>query len=190
MLIRDLARLLNAIADRDGNHPLTTFDGFIESVSFGLARDGVCSPIEPDTHNEIGLELTTVSERPDQNYINIEGRRLRRHIHYPSLPTDGTLRCISCGQIDEPAYHDDSLCGPHMMEKDSTPGPKNTIILKNKDGVEVERLTRSPTYWTRVGIYESMKIMRRGKFYRSVSHRKGEMTFVEFDIVYLDRSEP
>lgn len=37
--------------------------------------------------------------------IIIDGRELTRFIPYPKAVRDGTVRCIQCGQIDEPEYH-------------------------------------------------------------------------------------
>lgn len=47
-----------------------------------------------------------------QRAENIEfgGRTYRRFIPYPGPVKDGSLRCIDCGQIDEPFAHDDELC--------------------------------------------------------------------------------
>lgn len=42
--------------------------------------------------------------------INIGGLRYRKFVPYPEPIEDGTIRCIFCGQIDEPVYHDDRLC--------------------------------------------------------------------------------
>lgn len=42
--------------------------------------------------------------------IEIGGRTYRKFIHYPKPVRDGTVRCISCGQIDEPEWHDEQLC--------------------------------------------------------------------------------
>lgn len=42
--------------------------------------------------------------------IEIDGRTYRKFIRYPHPVRDGTVRCIRCGQIDEPEYHDDALC--------------------------------------------------------------------------------
>ena len=42
--------------------------------------------------------------------IVIDGRAYERFIQYPRDINDGTLRCISCGQIDEEEYHDDRHC--------------------------------------------------------------------------------
>lgn len=42
--------------------------------------------------------------------IKIGSQTYRKFICYPEEVDDGTLRCIRCGQIDEPEYHDDSLC--------------------------------------------------------------------------------
>ncbi|MGI2031965.1 hypothetical protein ACRQ1B_06185 [Rhizobium panacihumi] len=46
----------------------------------------------------------------DELEIEIDGRWYRKFIHYPKFVNDGTLRCIACGQIDEPEYHDDDTC--------------------------------------------------------------------------------
>lgn len=43
-------------------------------------------------------------------FIAIGGRRYRRFIVFPSPVTDGTVRCIFCGQIDEPEVHVDRDC--------------------------------------------------------------------------------
>lgn len=37
--------------------------------------------------------------------ITIGSRKYTRFIPYPKVIRDGTHRCISCGQIDEPEYH-------------------------------------------------------------------------------------
>lgn len=37
--------------------------------------------------------------------ITIGRREYTRFISYPKAVRDGTHRCISCGQIDEPEYH-------------------------------------------------------------------------------------
>lgn len=37
--------------------------------------------------------------------ITIGGRDYSRFIAYPKTVRDGTVRCITCGQIDEPEYH-------------------------------------------------------------------------------------
>jgi len=50
--------------------------------------------------------------------IMIGGRTYRRFIPMPAPVLDGTLRCFACGQIDEPAYHDDARC---PATKDPTP---------------------------------------------------------------------
>lgn len=35
-----------------------------------------------------------------------------KFLRWPKEVRDGTVRCIQCGQIDEPEYHDNSLCRP------------------------------------------------------------------------------
>ena len=42
--------------------------------------------------------------------ITYEGQEYRQFIPYPTKITDGTLRCIFCGQIDEEGPHDTKLC--------------------------------------------------------------------------------
>lgn len=42
--------------------------------------------------------------------VDIGGRQYRRFIPHPAKVDDGTVRCYACGQIDEPAWHDDGLC--------------------------------------------------------------------------------
>lgn len=37
--------------------------------------------------------------------IEIDGESYARFIPYPGPVRDGTVRCICCGQIDEPEYH-------------------------------------------------------------------------------------
>ena len=38
--------------------------------------------------------------------ITIGHREYSRFIMHPKAVRDGTVRCICCGQIDEPEYHD------------------------------------------------------------------------------------
>lgn len=42
--------------------------------------------------------------------IVIGGRSYRRFVHWGAPVRDGTVRCIRCGQIDEPPWHDDEIC--------------------------------------------------------------------------------
>lgn len=42
--------------------------------------------------------------------IMVDGVSYRRFIPFPQKITDRTLRCISCGQIDEDEIHDEKLC--------------------------------------------------------------------------------
>lgn len=42
--------------------------------------------------------------------ITIGSRQLVQFIPFPQPVRDGTVRCIACGQIDEPEYHDNTLC--------------------------------------------------------------------------------
>lgn len=42
--------------------------------------------------------------------ITIGSRTYRKFIPYPKPIRDGTVRCMACGQIDEPEYHEDALC--------------------------------------------------------------------------------
>ncbi len=54
--------------------------------------------------------------------VRINGKLYRKFIPFPEEITDGTLRCIRCGQIDEEEFHDQEICiaafdSPHL------PGP-------------------------------------------------------------------
>lgn len=42
--------------------------------------------------------------------VRINGRLYRKFISFPEEVTDGTLRCIRCGQIDEEEHHDNDIC--------------------------------------------------------------------------------
>lgn len=42
--------------------------------------------------------------------IVIKGRSYSKFIRWPEKVRDGTVRCVACGQIDEPEYHDADLC--------------------------------------------------------------------------------
>lgn len=42
--------------------------------------------------------------------ITIDGRQYSKFICWPKEVRDGTVRCFSCGQIDESDYHDADLC--------------------------------------------------------------------------------
>ena len=42
-----------------GDHPMSTYDGFITSLKFTPAKDGTCYPLERGTHNEISIDIST-----------------------------------------------------------------------------------------------------------------------------------
>lgn len=42
--------------------------------------------------------------------VTIGDREYVQFIPYPQAVRDGTVRCITCGQIDEDGYHDAALC--------------------------------------------------------------------------------
>jgi hypothetical protein len=42
--------------------------------------------------------------------IQIGRKTYRKFIPYPEEVRDGTVRCISCGQIDDEPWHDAALC--------------------------------------------------------------------------------
>jgi len=46
----------------------------------------------------------------ERKMIRVNHRPYRKHIFYPAVVNDDTVRCISCGQIDEPEYHDMDEC--------------------------------------------------------------------------------
>lgn len=62
---------------------------------------------QPFDGSKYGIED---GEAAKEETIKIDGRSYRKFIRHPEEITDGTLRCISCGQIDEDEYHDDDLC--------------------------------------------------------------------------------
>lgn len=76
--------------------------------------------------------------------ITVDGREYRRFIPYPEPITDGTTRCIACGQIDEPRIHDDEQCGMTAsadsvdflgldLETSDTPaGPVSRVVDRGK----------------------------------------------------------
>ena len=43
-------------------------------------------------------------------FIEHEGRMVRRFVSYPEPIMDGTIRCGVCGQLDDFAVHDDTIC--------------------------------------------------------------------------------
>lgn len=45
-----------------------------------------------------------------QETVTFGGRTYRKFIAYPARVTDGSVRCIFCGQIDEPEAHEGHLC--------------------------------------------------------------------------------
>ncbi len=45
-----------------------------------------------------------------QETVTIGRRSYKRLIPYPNTVDDGTSRCIRCGQIDEPEWHDHEMC--------------------------------------------------------------------------------
>ncbi len=59
MLISKIIKKLQDAQKQYGDHPVATYDGFIGEISLSPAKDGVCYPLEPGTHNEIGIEIMT-----------------------------------------------------------------------------------------------------------------------------------
>lgn len=43
-------------------------------------------------------------------YVTAYGKRVLRIIPYPGPVSDGTPRCIQCGQIDDDPWHDSEIC--------------------------------------------------------------------------------
>jgi hypothetical protein len=60
-----------------------------------------------------------------REFIEIDGRKYRKFIPYPGPVDDGTLRCIACGQIDEPEHHDDALCGVCVSDRPAQEDERN-----------------------------------------------------------------
>lgn len=42
--------------------------------------------------------------------VEYDGRLVRRFVSYPEPVTDNTIRCGVCGQLDDEAHHDDTMC--------------------------------------------------------------------------------
>ena len=66
--------------------------------------------------------------------ITVGGRTFSRFIRHPKAVRDGTVRCISCGQIDEPQYHTLTCEEAIKRQGASAPGPYVTLdqtILRN-----------------------------------------------------------
>lgn len=42
--------------------------------------------------------------------ITVDGKEYTKFLPITKAVRDGTVRCIFCGQIDEPKYHDDRAC--------------------------------------------------------------------------------
>lgn len=59
-------------------------------------------------YSETNLKITKTRLLRDR--IQIGSRSYRRFIPYPGPIFDQTPRCIGCGQIDEPEYHNGALC--------------------------------------------------------------------------------
>lgn len=49
-------------------------------------------------------------EKKYGKHIDLGHRTVRRFIPYPMQVRDGTYRCIRCGQIDEPDFHNREAC--------------------------------------------------------------------------------
>lgn len=74
--------------------------------------------------------------------ITVGGHEYRRFIPYPEPVTDGTTRCIACGQIDEPGVHDDEQCGmtagsvdflgEDLETSDNPAGPVGRVVDRGK----------------------------------------------------------
>lgn len=59
MKISKLIKQLQEAQRELGDHPMTTFDGFISGIKLSPAKDGICYPLKKGAHNEIGLEILT-----------------------------------------------------------------------------------------------------------------------------------
>jgi len=55
-------------------------------------------------------ELESAEFAADTKTVEYGGRTYRKFIRQPEPVDDGTVRCWTCGQIDEPEAHDDALC--------------------------------------------------------------------------------
>lgn len=59
MKISELIKNLEKAQQIYGDHPLTTYDGFVGEVKVSPAKDGICYPLKKGSHNELGLEILT-----------------------------------------------------------------------------------------------------------------------------------
>lgn len=81
-----------------------TFDHWDEGASgFFVSKSGV-DELHP--YNITGLNGAELRFRDPVQTITLgDFGQFRRMIPYPGPVRDGTHRCISCGQIDEPEHH-------------------------------------------------------------------------------------
>lgn len=59
MKISQLIKQLQEAQRQLGDHPMTTFDGFISGIKLSPAKDGICYPLKKGAHNEIGIDIMT-----------------------------------------------------------------------------------------------------------------------------------
>ncbi|QHJ81423.1 MAG: hypothetical protein [Bacteriophage sp.] len=59
MKISELIKNLEKAQQIYGDHPLTTYAGFIYAAKITPAKDGICYPIKRGEENEIGIEFHT-----------------------------------------------------------------------------------------------------------------------------------
>lgn len=82
----------------------------------------------------------------DAEMIMIGRRQYRRFIPFPGPVDDGTTRCMSCGQIDEPKYHDNTCCpATQQIERDGESGatPDDHRDWAQMDQAVIEALTQA-----------------------------------------------
>lgn len=58
------------------------------------------------------LHVLAVNRVPTtfRDTIEIDRKVYERFVRYPREVTDGTFRCIQCGQIDDEPWHDHQIC--------------------------------------------------------------------------------
>lgn len=82
--------------------------------------------------------------------ILIGGKEYRKFIPHPGPVTDDTCRCITCGQIDEPDYHDDAICQEAhaaIAEHRLPPALVEDAACAIGDTQRAVVLALSPEYW-------------------------------------------
>lgn len=57
MKISEMIKALEDAKRENGDLPVTTFSGFIQSVRLTACKDGISYPLKPGSQNEISMEI-------------------------------------------------------------------------------------------------------------------------------------